>query len=773
MSFAKTSIDLRRFLFILSILVVFGYSITCYNCYISNKGDTELVEYYLNGVSPGFQKESLFYSTFLNDNIFVTTSENGHVYKVSVNENKIVHDYGSVGYDLYYDLKQAGPLVNDGRYIYGSIYPNSQLFYLDPATDQSFLNTYELLDQSKLKENSITQFYDAEIFEEQDHKYVLIGAKFNNQNKKCAKFVKWDIADSENMKKYEVVTLNGYPQFVEDIEIANFIDERGLKKCVYLGITSQNNHHLEYVVVYDILLNKILFSLDLTIPKYKNAFGQIRNLSADKSNPGVIWLFERTESDRFPIKITRFDINTQKYVTQRTSWKRPYNKYYFKSLPGKIITNHAVIKTEENFNEASIERYNPPQNADLHSFNILFDGEEMVYGIDNSRGLQDKYIYKVNLLEGRGITKNLIPEPNNYIKKNPSGGGALTSLLVNNKNVIGSLHNTFIEMKTNRASNSWTVDNINGSVYTSLAVQADNILLVNNEKYGQVYIYGLYSGPFIRIKTRNNDEFIEVRKKVNLPTHQVRIKDMKQTNDGQVIMATGTGDQSNDHACLLRFDLNEYLSSGDVLLEKLGETNHGYAITQIDYQFYDGKHRVVGTVLASPSYGIFVYDIPSDWKNREPKIFVNVVSDYWPSSINIYKKKIFVAAYHSLWTFESDSISVSEDFSFKEGFKGVKLYKYLFNYESNKIKPLQLILGNNNKMYCYSEAYLFEFDPEDIGTAYPNFNITKYSVPGYNPTTTPGLKISCLTKDEGNRLNYTIYAGTYVGRIFTLNIKPD
>jgi hypothetical protein len=72
-------------------------------------------------------------------------------------------------------------------------------------------------------------------------------------------------------------------------------------------------------------------------------------------------------------------------------------------------------------------------------------------------------------------------------------------------------------------------------------------------------------------------------------------------------------------------------------------------------------------------------------------------------------------------------------------------------------------------MYCYSRAYLIEFDPENIGTAYPDFNITTYIVPGYNPTTTPGLKISCITKDYGNNANHTIYAGTYVGCIFTLN----
>ena len=764
---------LKRLLIIFSILFVSGLSTTNYDHYTNPTDDTELVEYYLNGVSPGFQNESLYYSTFLNGNIFVTTSENGHVYKVSTNENKIVYDYGSVGYDLYYDLKQAGPLVNDGRYIYGSIYPNAQLFYFDPAPDKSLPNTYELLDQSKLKENSITQFYDAEIFEDQGYKYVLFGAKFNNQNKKSAKFVKWNIADTNNIKEYEIITLNGYPQFVENIEIANFINDQGSKKCVYLGITSQNNHHLEYVVVYDIIQNKVIFSLDLTITKYKDAFGLIRNISADKSNPGVIWLFERTESDRFPIRITRFNINSRKYVTLKTSWKRPYNKYYFKSLPGKIITNHAVVKTERNFNEACIERFNPRQNADLHSFNILFDGEEMVYGIDNSRGLQSKYIYRVNLLEGRTITKSLIPEPNNNIKKNPSGGGAITSLLVNNKNLIGSLHNTFIEMKTNRASDSWAADNINGSIHKSLAVQADNILLVNDDKYGQIYIYGLYSGPFIRIKSQIKDEFIEVRKKVILPTHQVRIKDMTLTSDNQIIMATGSGDQSNDHPCLIRFDLSKYLHSGEISFEKLGETTQGFAITQIDYQIYKGKHRVVGTVLASPSYGLFVYDIPSDWINLKPEIFVNVVSGYWPSSVKIYKNKIFVAAYHSLWTFENDSLSDSEDFSFKDGFKGARLYKYLFNYESKKIKPLQLILGNNNKMYCYSEAYLFEFDPEDIGTTHPNFNLTKYSVPGYNPTKTPGLKISCITKDEGNSSNYTIYVGTYVGRIFTLNIKPD
>ena len=103
--------------------------------YISSKSDTGLVEYYLNGGSPGFQNESLYYSTFLDGCIYVTTSENGHVYKVSAKENRIVHDHGSVGYDLYYDLKQTGHLVNAGLYFYGFVYPNAHLFYFNLGAD--------------------------------------------------------------------------------------------------------------------------------------------------------------------------------------------------------------------------------------------------------------------------------------------------------------------------------------------------------------------------------------------------------------------------------------------------------------------------------------------------------------------------------------------------------------------------------------------------------------------------------------------------------------
>ena len=146
----------------------------------------------------------------------------------------------------------------------------------------------------------------------------------------------------------------------------------------------------------------------------------MRNISADKSYPGVIWLFERTESARFPIRITRYDFNTQNYVTVKTRWIRPYDKYYFHSTPGKIITNHAVINTKGEFNERSIERYDPQQDADLHSLNILFDGEELAYGIHNSRGLDDKFIYKVNLSCGGDIAKDDIPEPDYSLKKDPS-----------------------------------------------------------------------------------------------------------------------------------------------------------------------------------------------------------------------------------------------------------------------------------------------------------------------------------------------------------------
>jgi hypothetical protein len=758
--------DMRRLLSFISILFVFGLSP---NWYFPGNGDTELVEYKLNGVSPGFQNESLYYSTYLNGNIYVTTSANGHVYKISAETNEIIQDYGSVGFDRYYDFKQGGPLVNDGHFIYGSIFPNPQLFYFEPTANHSNKNPFYLLDQNKLKENLITHFYDAEIFEDRNHKYVLFGAKFNNQNKRTAKFVKWNIADTKGIDDYEIITLNGLPQFVEDIETANFKVGQAIKKCVYLGISSQNNHHLEHIIIYDLISNKIISSLNLTEAKYINAFGLVRNLSADKSNPGVIWLFERTESARFPIRITRYDFNSRRYVTVKTNWIRPYEKYHFNSLQGKIITNHAVIKTDEPFNEGSIERFDPLERADLHSFNILFDGNETVYGIHNSRGLDKKYIYKVNLSCGGDITKNLIPEPDDSIKKDPSGGGVITSLLVNNNNLSGSLLNTFIEMKTSKISDRWEVNNINGSTAIPAAVQADKILMINDEKHGQVLIYGMYSGPFVRIVAKNNDELINIRDKITLPTYQVRIKDMKLTNDDQVIMATGTGDQSNDNAWLIRFDLNKYLSSEKASLQKLGETDRGFSINQIDYQFYNGKHRVVGTVLAHSAYGVFVYEIPQDWKNSKPKISVNVVPGYWPSTITFYKNKIFVAAYHGLWTFNNESINVSKDFSFKDGPIGVKYYQYLFYYESKEIKPLQFMLGNNNKMYCYSQAYLFEFDPENIGTAYPDFNSTKYIVPGYNPTTAPGLKISYITKDDGNNANHTIYVGTYVGRIFTLD----
>ena len=118
---------MRHFLSFFIILFVSGLS--TYSYFQSN-GDTELVEYIINGVSPGFQNESLYYSTYLDGNIYVTTSPNGHVYKISPEDNEIIEDFGSVGFDQYYDFKQGGPLINDGRLIYGSIFPNPQLLLL-------------------------------------------------------------------------------------------------------------------------------------------------------------------------------------------------------------------------------------------------------------------------------------------------------------------------------------------------------------------------------------------------------------------------------------------------------------------------------------------------------------------------------------------------------------------------------------------------------------------------------------------------------------------
>ena len=66
-------------------------------------------------VSPGFEKEILIGSTFMNGYLYVGTTPNAHIYEIDPNTNKIVKDFGPAGIDLTYDAKTVWELTNNGQ----------------------------------------------------------------------------------------------------------------------------------------------------------------------------------------------------------------------------------------------------------------------------------------------------------------------------------------------------------------------------------------------------------------------------------------------------------------------------------------------------------------------------------------------------------------------------------------------------------------------------------------------------------------------------------
>src|SRR5690606_34522033 len=132
----------------------------------------QMIELTRNGISPGYQKEDRYFSTYMNGYIYTVTREMAHMYKINPDSTKILYDYGSIYHPDIYTSKIPTNIVNDGEFIYGCIGLRTQvdqikpyLYYFDPA---NISNPYG---GTVINDYSFNPFGDADIIEDNNTRY--------------------------------------------------------------------------------------------------------------------------------------------------------------------------------------------------------------------------------------------------------------------------------------------------------------------------------------------------------------------------------------------------------------------------------------------------------------------------------------------------------------------------------------------------------------------------------------------------------------------------
>lgn len=733
---------------------------------LMGQGTPTFQEFFKNNVSPGFAKEILLGSTYLNDYIYVGTLPNAHIFKVDPRTNNIVKDFGAAGYSKLYTSKPGALLTSDakytngtyvsGRYIFGCSY---HLFYLD-VLNNTVSNPIVACGLEYIRNNNIAGLYDPTYFEYNSslskanggtgsssgniHKLIYFGTGNTDGN---AKILKWDFTSTLNgntSSEYELITLDTLKGLVEDIS-TGFYSNYG--SVLYISVRKEN---IDQIVIYDIYNKCIIKQINIKTlsPSGLNS----RNFVAVDS---LLYLFGDAGSMYMLNPATSNVIQCSSSVNAGIN---PGNKtkYYYSVINKKIYTQCATINCQ---NPSNI--YSEAYSSDsLDSRNIIVNKTcDTTYGIYSWADGPKNIIKRI----GSNVFHSTMPD--NYIKNDsfPTGGIAFTSLAVGSSNIYGGLDWSGLYQNAYADSPDWTI------LPVTIGTQADKITIDGPNR-----LYGIYSEPFLRLVNSSIDTTISLKQ--YMPpcdtSKQVRITDIKAIGNNKYIIGTGPmiPGLANSHGNIFLV----YFSGSSVNIVR-----KGYIPTETVVSLeYFLKSQDTVRVFISNGNGLGIYDFaPSNMTVTDNEISISPMPYGETEALCRINNKLFVVNCASLVEYDTLSLSPSL-FSSSSHYR---LHASLFrqycgpwgipsiDFYQNGV-CYNLIAGNDGLLYAAIDGTLLIINPNNIGT-YPYPNVTRLFVPGYGSDSTlyyskQGLEIAKIAKDANNIYNLRIYVGTNVGRIF-------
>ncbi|MBX2975015.1 MAG: T9SS type A sorting domain-containing protein [Ignavibacteriaceae bacterium] len=705
-------------------------------------------------VSPGYTKEILWYSTYFQGSLFVGTYPNAHIYKINPFSNPpiIEKDLGSVGYPGetnepnepgYYDMKIIQAILSDNHFIYGAVSLVPYLFYYNPATEK-----VHAFGNETLRANNIRGLYDPIFYTAPNgDKFIFFGAILNEKNN--MKIIKWKISSwsaPENTipeKGFQVITFDKPFPVVYDIELGKYDGE----DVLYLGA---GDGATESIFIYSInnpsspLIEKKLSNI--------NTSGrlQVSNFKADiKEN--IIWLFD--------YKIRRINLKdmnaTHTFIPQDTTL------FFSNNIQQDFPIYNRTMYLHMGTIELDAIKYIPYKNNTpliTRRKNLI---NNLIVGV-HSWSNDPKIFFSLDLTSSYVNTK-ILPEPSQI--KNPTGGGLISGLAVASRKLFSSIYFSESELTTDSVDSYWRVSNINGPnpIPGKTAVQSNKMII---DKTNNLVLYGLYKGPYLRIRSLSNqlDKVIDLSY-LNPTLQQGRITSMALTEDDQVLLGTATVSYSTEPPAYILVDLKG-INNPKVVAKADG----GQFTTSLSYKAFPSKHRFYGTV---DDKKVFLFDINKDNSNSSfQQLSIPSFPEFFPTSIVYSKKwdKIVLADCNNLRVYDALTVKSISDFYPLNPDVSVQVFNQFFHtycggpafYESGYVN--QLLEGNDGLIYGYFNGTIFHFD---INASDIRSSLVKYTVPGYNENAV-GLEISSIAIDGIDSLNNDVYIGTRSGKIFIL-----
>ncbi len=717
---------------------------------IATSAQQSFEEIYFDGYSPGFTKETIWSSTYLNGMLYVGTSPNGHLYKVNPNKKIIEEDLGSiVDANGTYTSKYIYAITNDGERVYGGTSFSPIIFSYDPTLNKiiAFGNKY-------LRDKGVSHLFDATVFKSKTGKKYIFYATHNNNNE--AMVLKWEVEKSTDYRNLEpehfleTITFNGK-------NISNKVEH------LEIGYISYNS--LDDIPILLIKSGTSLIIYDLELLKEIKRIGNItaKTIFTDPDFKNRVWLFNSKNHS-----VRCLDILSGKYIYSANpkDWSRTEQKRYASSDKEFIYTYCGRIN-KKSFVFEPYKSKSKNTNLPLTSIQINPSDNE-IFGI---------YRWATNPIYLFTVSKdNLLGQPiilsENFPQKNPSGGGYIVGLTINNRIMNVSFSQSSIELITNELKGNRQIKNIkgkDGAKYQS-GVQADKI--ISNSEF---IVYGIYSGPYLRVKSlrdKSVDKLIPVQNIIG-DNKQVRIRSIFISENNELIIGTGasvweTGIEKSK-AKILFADLNEFKRTGKLNIKVIGIVD-GYSINSLTYNNQGTRLRIYGTVTDVMNFQqiqkIFLYD----FDRKKIKTIQSPISiparfenSRTPSAILCDGGKIFLGDCHNLWIFEDRDIRNNNDF-YKKG-SMIKSFTRKWcsgGDESSNGIISQLIKGNDDKIYTFSDGSVYWIDPANPKNSKKQLTLQNFNINNL------GLEITVLAIDESDRNNTDIYIGTKLGRVFRL-----
>jgi hypothetical protein len=297
--------------------------------------------------------------------------------------------------------------------------------------------------------------------------------------------------------------------------------------------------------------------------------------------------------------------------------------------------------------------------------------------------------------------------------------------------------------------------------------------------HGDYIIFGMYNRPYLRIESRSDPNF---HRGVDLTllygmepkegkVSQGRIYSMVMTDNGTLVMGTGTSNITNLTSRLICMDFYKLINASEMqpdptpFTDVIGELDNGLFLNSLSFKSSSFGDRIYGT---ADNKFFFIKDIPLEFSNDEN---IETIETYYevdpferfPTSILYHKGYIYIADCKNLNVIPDEELQQTSDMDYAIGH-----YESFFRPWCGQFihQPWvnNLTLGNDGLIYSHYDGSLISFNPTNPLTTKKIFN-----VPGFNANNI-NLAITKISIDYTNNSNDNIYIGTEGGKLFE-NIK--